>query len=46
MIDDGILSVVGVTRELVLDIGITEEQYETWINMEMSEFLIRLECRR
>ena len=46
MVDDGILSVVGVTRELVLDIGITEEQYKTYIDMEMSEFLISLECRR
>ena len=46
MTDNGILSVVEVTRELVLDIGITEEQYETWIDMEMSDFLIRLECRR
>jgi len=35
-----------VTRELVLDIGLTEEQYETWVEMEMSEFLIRLQCRR
>jgi hypothetical protein len=46
MIDDGILSVVEVTRELVLDMGITNEQYEIWIDMEMSEFLVRLECRR
>ena len=37
---------VEVTRELVLDIGITEGQYETWVEMEMSEFLIRLQCRR
>jgi len=44
--DDGIRSDIEITRELVLDIGITEEQYETWIDMEMSEFLIRLQCRR
>jgi hypothetical protein len=44
--DDGILSVVEITRELVLDIGISEEQYETWVEMEMLEFLIRLQCRR
>jgi RING-type zinc-finger len=44
--DDGILSVVEVTRALVLDIGISEEQYETWVEMEMLEFLIRLQCRR
>jgi len=44
--DDGTLGVVDITRDLVLDIGITEEQYETWIDMEMSEFLIRLQCRR
>ena len=37
---------VEVTRELILDIGVTEEQYEIWVEMEMSEFLIRLQCRR
>lgn len=44
--DGGILSSVAITRELVLDIGVTTEQYEIWIDMEMSEFLIRVECRR
>jgi len=39
-------SIGKVTRELVLDIGITEEQYETWIEMEMTDFLIRLQCPR
>lgn len=37
---------VEVTRNLVLDIGTTQEQYETWIEMEMAEFLVRLQCRR
>jgi hypothetical protein len=44
--DGGFVSIVEVTRELVLDIGITEEQYETWIEMEMTDFLIRLQCPR
>ncbi|KAH9059758.1 hypothetical protein EDB87DRAFT_741018 [Lactarius vividus] len=35
-----------VTRELVLDIGITEEQYETWVEMEMSEFFVLQHCRK
>jgi hypothetical protein len=38
--------VIGVTRNLVLDIGTTEEQYETWIEMEMVEFVVLLQCRR
>ncbi|KAH9039433.1 hypothetical protein EDB83DRAFT_1716137 [Lactarius deliciosus] len=35
-----------VTRELVLDVGITEEQYETWVEMEMSEFFVLQHCRK
>ncbi len=35
-----------MTRELVLDIGITEEQYETWVEMEMSEFFVAIHCRK
>ena len=46
MADVGFVSIVEVTRELVLDIGITEEQYETWIEMEMTDFLIRVQCAR
>ena len=29
---------------MVQDIGIAEEHYETWVEMEMSEFLVRLRC--
>jgi hypothetical protein len=43
---DGALSVVEVTREMVLDIGITEEHYELWTEMEVSAFFIRLRCNR
>ncbi|KAI0302832.1 hypothetical protein B0F90DRAFT_1712460, partial [Multifurca ochricompacta] len=39
-------SIGKVTRELVLDIGTTEEQYETWIEMEMSEHFVPLHCRK
>jgi hypothetical protein len=35
-----------VTRELVLDIGIAEEHYETWVEMEMSEFFVLQHCRK
>ncbi|KAF8491334.1 hypothetical protein F5888DRAFT_1807494 [Russula emetica] len=35
-----------VTRNLVLEIGTTQEQYEKWIDMEMAEFLVLLQCRR
>ncbi|KAI9460717.1 hypothetical protein F5148DRAFT_1216362 [Russula earlei] len=35
-----------VTRELVLNIGITVEQYDIWIELEMSEFFVRLQCRK
>jgi hypothetical protein len=38
--------VIEVTRNLVLDIGTTQEQYEKWIEMEMTEFLVLLQCRR
>jgi hypothetical protein len=38
--------VIEVTRNLVLEIGITQEQYEKWIEMEMAEFLVLLQCRR
>jgi hypothetical protein len=31
---------------MVLDIGTTEEQYETWIEMEMAEFFVYLRCRK
>jgi hypothetical protein len=31
---------------MVLDIGITEEQYETWTEMEVSAFFIRQRCHR
>ncbi|KAI0280134.1 hypothetical protein BGY98DRAFT_372360 [Russula aff. rugulosa BPL654] len=35
-----------VTHNLVLEIGITREQYEVWTEMEMAEFFILLQCRR
>ena len=38
--------VIEVTRNLVLDIGTTQEQYEKWIEMELAEFLVLLNCRR
>ena len=38
--------VVEVSRNLVLDIGTTEEQYETWVEMEMTDLLVLLQCRR
>jgi len=38
--------VIEVTRNLVLDIGTTQEQYERWIEMELAEFLVLLQCRR
>ena len=38
--------IVEVTRNLLLEIGTTEEQYETWVEMEMTELLILLQCRR
>jgi hypothetical protein len=38
--------VVEITQNLVLEIGITQEQYEIWTEMEMAEFLILLQCRR
>ena len=38
--------VIEVARNLVLEIGITQEQYEKWIEMEMAEFLVLLQCRR
>ena len=38
--------VIEVTRNLVLDIGTTQEQYEKWIEMEMKESLVLLQCRR
>jgi hypothetical protein len=38
--------VVEVTQNLVLEIGTTQEQYEIWTEMEMSELLILLPCRR
>jgi hypothetical protein len=40
------LSDVEVARNLVLDIGATQEQYEAWIEMEMAEFVVFLQCRR
>jgi hypothetical protein len=38
--------VVEVTQNLVLEIGITQEQYEVWTEMEMAEFFVILQCRR
>ncbi|KAH9988131.1 hypothetical protein BJV77DRAFT_1061466 [Russula vinacea] len=38
-------SIGKVTRNLMLDVGTTQEQYDTWIEMEMTEFLILLQCR-
>lgn len=38
--------VIEITRNLVLDIGTTQEQYEKWIEMEMAEFLVLVQCRR
>jgi hypothetical protein len=38
--------VVEVTQNLVLEIGITQEQYEVWTEMEMAEFFILLQCRK
>ena len=37
---------IEVTRDLMLDIGTTQEQYEKWIEMEMAEFLVLVQCRR
>lgn len=38
--------VAEVSRNLLLDIGTTEEQYETWVEMEMTDLLVLLQCRR
>jgi hypothetical protein len=43
--DAALCVVVEVTRNLMLDVGTTQEQYDTWIEMEMTEFLILLQCR-
>jgi hypothetical protein len=43
--DAAVCVVVEVTRNLMLDVGTTQEQYDTWIEMEMTEFLILLQCR-
>jgi len=37
-------SIGKVMRELVLEIGLTEEQYEAWVELEMSELFVRLQC--
>lgn len=37
---------IEVMRQLVLDIGITEEQYEVWVEMEMAELFVSLRCRK
>ena len=34
-----------VTNSFVQQIGITEEQYETWIELEMAQLSILLHCR-
>jgi len=38
-------SIGKVTRNLVLEIGITQKQYDIWAEMEMAEFFILLQCR-
>jgi len=38
-------SIGKVTQNLVLEIGITQKQYEIWAEMEMAEFLILVQCR-
>ena len=38
--------VAEVTRNLVLDSGTTQEQYEKWVEMEVAEFLVLLQRRR
>ncbi|KAI0297436.1 hypothetical protein BC826DRAFT_933608, partial [Russula brevipes] len=42
---NGSESAIG-SMSLVLDVGTTEEQYETWIEMEMSDSFVRLQCPR
>jgi len=34
-----------ITNSLVHQIGITEKQYETWVELEMAQFSILLHCR-
>ncbi|KAI0260310.1 hypothetical protein BC834DRAFT_554275 [Gloeopeniophorella convolvens] len=35
-----------VTQQLVIELGITEQQYEVWTEMEMSELFLSLHCRK
>ncbi|KAN0119147.1 hypothetical protein V8E52_004594 [Russula decolorans] len=39
-------SIGKVTQNLALEIGITQEQYEVWTEMEMAEFFVLLQCRK
>jgi len=34
-----------VTNALVQQVGITEQQYETWVELEMAAFSVLLYCR-
>lgn len=35
-----------VTGAVVKQVGITEEQYRTWVELEMAEFSVPLHCRQ
>ncbi len=43
---DSVRLLVEIMQNLVLEIGITQEQYEIWTEMEMAEFFVLLQCRR
>jgi hypothetical protein len=43
---DSVRLLAEITQNLVLEISITQEQYEIWTVMEIVKFVILLQCRR
>jgi len=40
------MNVVEVSQTLAQDLGLTEEQFDIWIEMEMAQFSVLLHCRK
>ena len=42
----GLMNVAEVSQSLALNLGLTEEQFKIWTEMEMVSFSVLLHCRK
>lgn len=44
--DVGLMCLIVLNRALIEQIGLTEEQFQQWVNLELAEHSVSIDCRR